>query len=124
MADADVRDEYTTARSVRGMESKTIATWESNGWELVSHAQAKLPPEMKCRRVKPSDPPDKSGALLAKGWTAFRRLNVRMQFIAAAAVVVAAEAASTSADVVAERGQVYAMKDNPAREIGKWKPEL
>lgn len=105
MADAEVRYEYTTARSVRGMESKTVAKWESNGWELVSQAPGTLRTEMKFRRVKPSDPLDKFGALLAKGWAAFRRLNVRMQLISAAAVVVAVVAGITAAAIAGSRAE-------------------
>jgi len=51
--DTEVQYEETTARSMRGMESRTIKKWQDDGWELVSQTQGKLQTELTFRRPKP-----------------------------------------------------------------------
>lgn len=42
MADVEVRYENKTVTTVRGMELRSIAKWEKEGWEFVSQTPAKL----------------------------------------------------------------------------------
>lgn len=52
MANEDVQYETRTVRAMRGMESRTIAKWEGEGWEFVSQSQGKLRTEIALRRPK------------------------------------------------------------------------
>lgn len=42
MADADVKYKNKTVTTIRGLEARSIAKWEKEGWEFVSQAPAKL----------------------------------------------------------------------------------
>lgn len=42
MADVEVKYENTTVTTVRGAEARSIAKWETQGWEFVSQTPAKL----------------------------------------------------------------------------------
>ncbi|WP_154794540.1 DUF4839 domain-containing protein [Occultella kanbiaonis] len=53
MADAEVKYEAKTVRSIRGMEARTIAKWQKEGWELVSQSPGKVQAELTLRRAKP-----------------------------------------------------------------------
>jgi hypothetical protein len=53
MADAEVTYETKSVRAVRGMESRTVAKWEADGWELVSQSPGRLQTELTFRRPKP-----------------------------------------------------------------------
>jgi hypothetical protein len=53
MADAEVTYETKSVRAIRGMESRTVAKWEAEGWELVSQTPGKLQTELILRRPKP-----------------------------------------------------------------------
>lgn len=53
MTATEVRYEERTARSMRGLESRTIEKWQDDGWELVSQTQRKLQTEFTFRRPKP-----------------------------------------------------------------------
>lgn len=52
MVDEDITYETNTIRAIRGMESRTVAKWESEGWELVSQKPGKLQTEITFRRPK------------------------------------------------------------------------
>jgi len=50
MVDEAVRYETRTVKCVRGMESRTAARWEQDGWEVVSQKQGRLRSELEIRR--------------------------------------------------------------------------
>lgn len=50
MADEAVRYETRTVKCVRGMESRSVARWEQDGWEVVSQKQGRLQSELEIRR--------------------------------------------------------------------------
>ena len=52
MTDVEIRYETNTVHSIRGMESRTVTKWESEGWELVSQTPGKLRTEFVFRRPK------------------------------------------------------------------------
>jgi hypothetical protein len=52
MVDEEITYETNTVRAIRGMESRTVAKWESDGWELVSQKPGKLQTEITFRRPK------------------------------------------------------------------------
>ena len=69
----DVRYELTSVRAIRGTESKTIAKWQQDGWELSSQSQGSmLRTELTFRRVKRE-------TLGSRAWAAFRGLAPRVQ---------------------------------------------
>lgn len=51
--DTEVKYEMMTVRAIRGMESRAVAKWETDGWELVSQTPGKLRTELTFRRPKP-----------------------------------------------------------------------
>lgn len=51
--DADVTYETQTVRTIRGMESRAIKKWETDGWELVGQTQGRVKTELTFRRPKP-----------------------------------------------------------------------
>ena len=51
--DTEITYETKTVRAVRGMESRTIEKWESEGWEVVSQVPAKIRTEITFRRPAP-----------------------------------------------------------------------
>ncbi|WP_137876364.1 DUF4839 domain-containing protein [Rhodococcus sp. Q] len=55
--DTDVTYETKTVRAVRGMESRTIKKWETQGWEIVSQSPGTVQTEITFRRPKPKTPP-------------------------------------------------------------------
>ncbi len=55
-ADDDVQYEFTSVRAIRGMEARTIAKWQMDGWELETQNQGPLRTELTFRRVKPKAP--------------------------------------------------------------------
>lgn len=52
MVDEEITYETNTVRAIRGTESRTVAKWESDGWELVSQKSGKLQTEITFRRPK------------------------------------------------------------------------
>lgn len=54
--DTEVTYETKTVRAVRGMESRTIKKWETDGWEVVSQSPGKVQTEITFRRPKPKTP--------------------------------------------------------------------
>jgi hypothetical protein len=50
MADEAIRYETRTVKCVRGMESRTAARWERDGWEVVAHKQGRFQSELEIRR--------------------------------------------------------------------------
>ncbi|MBB2976478.1 hypothetical protein FHX49_002053 [Microbacterium endophyticum] len=52
MVDEEIAYETNTVRAIRGMEARTVAKWESEGWELVSQKPGKLQTEITFRRPK------------------------------------------------------------------------
>jgi hypothetical protein len=48
--------ETRTVKAVRGMESRTAAKWESQGWEVTAQVAGKLTTELTLRRPKPKTP--------------------------------------------------------------------
>lgn len=52
-ADTEIAYETKTVRAVRGMESRTIKKWESEGWEVVSQTPGKIKTEISLRRPAP-----------------------------------------------------------------------
>lgn len=50
--DAVTKYDMMTVRSIRGLEARTIAKWEDDGWELVSQEPAKLQTQLHFRRPK------------------------------------------------------------------------
>ncbi|WP_064078155.1 DUF4839 domain-containing protein [Prescottella equi] len=53
----EVAYETKTVRAVRGMESRTIKKWETDGWEAVSQSPGKVQTEITFRRPKPKSRP-------------------------------------------------------------------
>jgi len=53
MADDDEHYDFKSARTIRGRQARTIAKWQSHGWELVAQSQGRLGTEITFRRVKP-----------------------------------------------------------------------
>ena len=53
VADTEVTCETKTIRVIRGMESRTVTKWESDGWELVSQTPGKLRTKFTFRRPTP-----------------------------------------------------------------------
>lgn len=51
--DTEITYETKTVRAVRGLESRTIAKWENDGWEVVSQAPGKIKTEITLRRPAP-----------------------------------------------------------------------
>lgn len=82
----DVQYEFTSARALRGTETRTIAKWERDGWELHTRTPGTVRTELTFRRVKPKNPWQKCVALLAAHWPAFGRLTATTQQFALAAV--------------------------------------
>ncbi|WP_169054015.1 DUF4839 domain-containing protein [Agromyces sp. H66] len=56
MADDDVKYETKTVRAIRGMEARTVAKLEKDGWEVVSQSSGKLQSEIVVRKPKPKVP--------------------------------------------------------------------
>lgn len=52
MADAEVTYETKSVRAIRGMELRTVAKWEADGWESVSQKPGKLQTQITFRRPK------------------------------------------------------------------------
>jgi hypothetical protein len=52
MADGDVRYETRTVQTVRGLEARTRAKWERDGWEFVEQTNGALRSALTFRRVK------------------------------------------------------------------------
>lgn len=50
--DREVKYDLTTVRSVRGLEARTIAKWEKDGWEFVSQEVGKIQTQITLRRPK------------------------------------------------------------------------
>ncbi len=55
--DTEVTYETKTVRAIRGMESRTIKKWETDGWEVASQAPGKVQTEITFRRPKPKSRP-------------------------------------------------------------------
>ena len=53
MTDTEVTYEKRSIRAIRGMESRTVKKWESDGWEVISQTPGKLRTEFTFRRPKP-----------------------------------------------------------------------
>lgn len=51
--DTEIAYETKTIRAVRGMESRTIEKWQSEGWEVVSQTPGKIRTEITLRRPAP-----------------------------------------------------------------------
>lgn len=57
MADVDAPEyEFKTVQTVRGMEARTRAKWEKEGWEFVDQSQELVRTKLTLRRVKPKLP--------------------------------------------------------------------
>lgn len=56
MADSDVRYEFKSVKAMRGTEGRSIAKWQTQGWELVSRDNATLHTTLNFRKVKPPLP--------------------------------------------------------------------
>jgi hypothetical protein len=54
--DDGVKYEIRTVKSVRGMESRTAAKWESQGWKVVDQKVGRVSSEITLRRPKPKTP--------------------------------------------------------------------
>lgn len=54
--DTDVQYETHAVQTLRGTESKSIAKWEADGWELVSQTPGKIRSQLVFRRPKPKPP--------------------------------------------------------------------
>ncbi len=48
--------EFRTVKCVRGLETRTCAKWEKEGWEVISQKQHTLQSEIHIRRPKPRTP--------------------------------------------------------------------
>jgi hypothetical protein len=51
--DGGVKYETRTVKAVRGMESRTAAKWESQGWEVVDQKTGRVSSEITIRRPRP-----------------------------------------------------------------------
>lgn len=54
--DDGVKYETRTVKSVRGMEGRTAAKWESQGWKVVDQKVGRVSSEITLRRPKPKTP--------------------------------------------------------------------
>lgn len=52
MTDEEITYTTQTAKSVRGLEARTISQWEQRGWEFVSQRQGRVSTEITFRRPK------------------------------------------------------------------------
>ena len=52
MADDNAHYEFKSVRTIRGRQARTIAKWQSDGWELVAQSQGRLRTEITFGRVK------------------------------------------------------------------------
>lgn len=78
----EIKYEYKSVRSVRGMENRSIAkAQKEGGWELVDQAQGTLRSQLNFRRVKPE-------TFLSKFWEVFRGLGRAKQLAVVAGVAV------------------------------------
>lgn len=50
------RYQEMTVKSIRGLEARSVAKWESAGWELVEQRPGRLQTELEFRRPKPKTP--------------------------------------------------------------------
>lgn len=53
MGEERLRYETRTVKTVRGMEARTAAKWEREGWEVVSQTQRRVQSELQIRRLVP-----------------------------------------------------------------------
>ena len=72
MADEDVQYVFHSVKAVRGIEAKSIAKWEADGWELVMQKPGKLRTEITFRKPK-------KASALARMWHTFRGLPAMLQ---------------------------------------------
>lgn len=56
MADDEIRYATMTVKSIRGLEARTIAKWEADGWEVVSQTQGRLQTDITLRKPKKKTP--------------------------------------------------------------------
>lgn len=56
MADDNVKYQHTTVQAIRGTESRSIAKWEAQGWELVDQTPGKLRTTLNFRKPAPKVP--------------------------------------------------------------------
>jgi hypothetical protein len=71
----DAQYEFTSVQAIRGMEAKTIAKWERDGWEVDRRDQGVLRTELTFRRVKPK-------TFVSSMVAAFRGLEPKVQLLA------------------------------------------
>lgn len=74
---SDIKYEYKTVKAVRGMEKRSIAKEQAEGWELVDQTQSTLRTSLTFRRVQPE-------TFLSKAWVTFRGIPPAKQGIVAA----------------------------------------
>ena len=75
MVDDSVEYEFKGAVTLRGTEARTIAKWQTEGWELVSQTPGRVRMQLMFRRPKPKS----AAAHIAAAWSAFRRLRPAAQ---------------------------------------------
>jgi hypothetical protein len=63
MAGDDVEYDFKSVKAIRSMEARTIAKWESQGWELEAQTPGTVRTDLVFRRVKPKA--SKRGVLVA-----------------------------------------------------------
>lgn len=73
----EIKYEYKTVQAMRGMEKRSIAKEQAEGWELVDQSHGALRTSLKFRRVQPE-------TFLSKAWVKFRGLPPAKQGIVAA----------------------------------------
>lgn len=95
----DINYEYKSVQAVRGLESRSIAKTQRDGWELFDQTQGTLRTTLKFRRVKPE-------TSLSKAWGAFRGLAPAKQrvVVAAMAIVLLLAAVGIGTSAAQEKG--------------------
>jgi Domain of unknown function (DUF4839) len=73
----DIKYIYKTVQAIRGLESRSIAKEQKEGWELVDQTPTALRTSLKFRRVQPE-------TILSKAWTTFRGFPPGKQRLVAA----------------------------------------
>lgn len=108
----DIKYEYKSVQTVRGMENRSIAKAQrEGGWELCDQTQGRLRTTLKFRRVKPK-------TFLSKAWGVFRGLAPAKQRVVAAgtAVLLLLAAVGIGTSAAQEKGATQSIESAAANE--------
>jgi hypothetical protein len=104
----DIKYEYKSVQTVRGLENRSIdKAQKEGGWELVDQTQGRLRTTRNFRRVKPE-------TFLSNAWEAFRGLAPAKQRALAAAVAVLLLLAAVGIGIAATQNKGVTNAENTA----------